>query len=466
MKKIDLTTNEQKKYEVIKKLVDEGGNKHAAVLKLNMTIRNVNKLIQRYKKEGKSAFMHGNRGRKSTTATPDDIKDKIVERYQDTYYNANIAHFTELLATHENIKLSEKTVRNILKEHYIISPKARKTTKKKLKEELKKKQELAKTQKEKDEIEENIVAIENSHSRKPRSKYFGELQQMDASSYEWIPGQVFHLHVAIDDATGYITGAWFDYQETLNGYYNVTKQILKNHGIPYSFFTDKRSVFTYERHGSNSLENDSFTQYSFACNGLGIKLDSSSIPQRKARVERLNQTLQSRLPIELRLEGIKTIEKANEFLPAFIEKFNERCEISPNSITSVFEEKPTDEQINLLLSVIDTRVVDAGHCIRFNNQYYRMLDKDGIQVHYRKGTKVLVIKAFDGKLFCSVNEKYIFALEAIPTHVAKSENFDLDYVAPSPQPQYIPEMNKSWTINSFEKFVRSQKHHANDEQIA
>ena len=88
------------------------------------------------------------------------------------------------------------------------------------------------------------MSVDNAHSRRPRCAYFGELQQMDATPYEWVHGQVWHLHLAIDDASGIVTGAWFDTQETLNGYYHVLEQILTDYGIPYKFLTDKRSVFT------------------------------------------------------------------------------------------------------------------------------------------------------------------------------------------------------------------------------
>ena len=70
---------------------------------------------------------------------------------------------------------------------------------------------------------------------------------MDASSFHWIEKEVWHLHVAIDDADGKIVGAYFDYQETLKGYYNVLHQILTNHGIPALFYTDRRTVFEYKK---------------------------------------------------------------------------------------------------------------------------------------------------------------------------------------------------------------------------
>ena len=72
-----------------------------------------------------------------------------------------------------------------------------------------------------DEVQANIVAVEDAHSRRPRRAYFGELEQMDASPYEWFGAEKTTLHIAVDDATGAITGARLDSQETLKGYYGV-----------------------------------------------------------------------------------------------------------------------------------------------------------------------------------------------------------------------------------------------------
>ena len=432
---------------------------------LNITRRQVNRLIIAYKARGKDAFVHGNRGRKPATAIPDDIRERIIGLYQTKYYDANFAHFTELLESHECISVSSGTVASILEEKYILSPKVTKAKKKRIAKELRQKQAASRTQKEKDEIQRNIVAVEDAHTRRPRCPYFGELEQMDATSYEWVPGQVWHLHLAVNDATGRITGAWFDTQETLNGYYHVFSQILTNYGIPYKFFTDKRTVFTYKKKNSPSLDEDTYTQFAYACKQLGVELESSSVPQAKGRVERLNQTLQSRLPVELRLAGITTIDAANEFLNSYIKEFNGKFALPLDGIRSVFENQPSIEKINLILAVLDERTVDSGHCIRFEKQYYRMLDAHGMQVHYRKGTKAMVIKAFDGNLFCCVNDKDIYALDVIPKHEAKSKDLDADYVAAKPKKKYIPPMNHLWRRSVFGKFAKSQEHHWKDETL-
>ena len=67
-------------------------------------------------------------------------------------------------------------------------------------------------------------------------------------------------------------------------------QILTNYGIPYQFFTDRRTIFTYKQKNSPSLDEDTYTQFAYACKQLGVLLESSSVPQAKGRVERLNQS--------------------------------------------------------------------------------------------------------------------------------------------------------------------------------
>lgn len=459
--------DEQKKYEVIKALADHpNGNKDRAALILGCTKRHINRMLAGYRREGKAFFVHGNRGRKPATTIPEETRNTVVDLYRNKYYQANFRHYTELLEERENIRISPSSVAKILEAESILSPRVTKARKKRIKKELLIKKENASSKKEADAIQANLVAVEDAHSRRPRCAYFGEMQQMDASPYEWVPGQTWHLHLAIDDATGTVTGAWFDTQETLSGYYHVFHQILTNYGIPYQFFTDRRTIFTYKQKNSPSLDEDTYTQFAYACKQLGVLLESSSVPQAKGRVERLNQTLQSRLPVELRLAGITTIEGANEFLHSYIKKFNAKFSLPIHHTKSVFVEQPSDETINLILAVLNERTVDCGHCIRFQNQHYRMLDNRGLQVHYRNGTKTMVIQAFDGSLYCCVNDKEIYALEKVPERYPSSKNLDAEQPAQKPKKKYIPPMNHPWRRSAFRKFVQNQPHHFEDHTVA
>lgn len=459
--------DEQKKYEVIKSLADHpGGNKDRAALLLGCTRRHINRMLKGYREHGKEFFVHGNKGRQPSTAIPNAIRSVVIDLYRTKYYGANFEHYSELLEKHEGIHISTSSVSAILESAYILSPKATRAKKKRMKKELEARKKCAKSQKEADSIQANLVAVEDAHSRRPRCAYFGELEQMDATPYEWVPGQIWHLHLAVDDAAGRITGAWFDTQETLDGYYHVFHQILTRYGIPYKFLTDRRTVFAYKKKNSPSTDEDTYTQFAYACKQLGVLLESSSVPQAKGRVERLNQTLQSRLPVELRLAGITTIEAANEFLNSYIKEFNAKFSLPLNGIKSVFETQPENEKINLILAVLDERTVDCGHCIQFQRSHYRMLDARGLQVHYCKGTKVMVIQAYDKALYCCVNDKDIYALEKVPEHAAKSKDMDPDYQEPKPKKRHIPSMNHPWRRSNFRKFVQSQPHHLKEEPAA
>lgn len=460
IRKVDLSMNEQNKYEVIKSLADHpDASKERASLQLGVSVRHINRMLAGYREKGKSFFVHGNKGRKPATTISEVTRNSVITLYNTKYYDANFAHFTELLDKHEGISISESSVRSILESAGIYSPKITKHKKKRIQEELQAKKEAATSQKEADSIQANIVALEDAHSRHPRATYFGELIQMDASSSEWVPDEIWHLHLAIDDATSRVVGAWFDTQETLDGYYHVFHQTLTTYGIPYSFLTDRRTVFTYKKKNSPSIDEDTYTQFAYACKQLGVKLDSTSVPQAKGRVERLNQTLQSRLPIELRLAGITTIDSANEFLNSYIKEFNEKFALPLNGIKSCFEVQPSMEKINLILAVLSERTVDSGHSIKYHNDYYRMTDTAGAQVHFRKGTKVIVIQAFDKELFCCVNDKDVYALEIIPQHEEKSKALDVDYVEPVPKKKYIPPMSHPWRQYAFTQFIKQQKHH-------
>jgi hypothetical protein len=450
LKRINLRMNEQQKYEVIKSLVDHDGNKKAAALKLGCTIRNINRLIAKYKEGGKEAFIHGNRGRKPVHALSDTAKTDIINIYNSKYFDSTFSYACELMAEHDNINISPSALTNLMYDNFITSPRTTKAVRKKLAKELRKRQKNTKSKKTYNELQSSIVEIENAHSRRPRCAYFGEMLQMDASLHHWYGTDKSQLHIAIDDATGNLVGAYFDEQETLNGYYNVFHQILNRYGIPAMFYTDRRTVFEYKKSGANKVENDTLTQFSYACKQLGVDIKTTSIAQAKGRVERAFQTLQQRLPIALRLAGITTKDEANVFLNSYIKKYNAKFALPIKNSKSIFEKQPNKEIINHTLAVITERTVDTGHCIKFNKQFYKTMDSRGLQVHHLQGTKGLVINTFDQQLLFSTGDK-IYELDVVPDHESASKEFDFAPVE-KPRKRKIPAANHPWRSENFLKF--------------
>ena len=447
---------EQNQYDVIKNLVDHGGNRKRAALSLGCSKRTIDRHITGYKAEGKAYFTHGNRGRKPAHALDECMKVDIVNLYLNKYDEANFAHFNELLEREEKIKVSESTVRNIMSAADVLSPKANRATRREFIKRLKETLVETKGKKETERIQAKIIVAEDVHPRRPRCAYFGEMIQMDASLHLWFGDKKCTLHLAIDDATGTIVGAWFEEQETLKGYYNVFKQILTSYGIPHMFYTDRRTVFEYRKSGSTNVEKDSFTQFSYACNQLGVTIKTTSIPQAKGRIERLIQTMQSRLPVELRLKGVTAIEQANDLLPDFIAQYNARFALPSNTISSVFEKQISKKKIDMTLAIISERTVDPGHSIRYNNKHYRTINRQGRVDYLKPQTKGLVIRTFSGKLFFST-DNLVFALEEIPEHERTSKNFDFKPPKDKPRKKYIPPVNHPWRIAAFKAFVKKQR---------
>ncbi len=455
MRKVVLTLKEQYKYNIIKKLVETNGNKERVRIKLGFKdIRQVYRLIAGYKEFGKEFFVHGNRGRKPKHALTNEFKDEIELLYTSKYFDCTYTQFTEYLAERENIFLSVPEVGQILREKYITSPRFRKVTKKNLKKELLEKQKKSNSKKDLAKIQSTIVAIEDSHPRQPRCIYFGEEIQTDACIHMWFGNFKTALHAAIDDSTGHVVAAYFDKEETLNGYYNIYYQILTKYGIPYLFKTDKRTVFEYNKKGTTSDEDNTFTQFAYACSQLGTSIECSSVPEFKPRIERLFESFQLRLIPELRLAGISTIEEANAFLPSFLDKYNSKFALCIDYTKSVFEKQPSEQKINLTLAVLSRRVVDTGHSICFKKKHYRTVNSVGTPIYFGKGTKCMVIEAFDKKLYATVEDS-IFALEEIPEVQTYSKNFD-EILPTEPKKIYIPKMTHPFKRASFEEFAQKQ----------
>ena len=421
MKRILLNMNEQEKYDIIKSIVEHNGNKKRVALQIGCSTRHVNRLIQNYKNNGKAAFLHGNRGRKPSHAISESLKSDIITLYNNKYFDATFSYASELLEEEDGIKVSPSALTKILYQEYILSPRTTRVVRNRMAKKLKAEQK-------------------NKNSKK----------EMDASLHPWFGEEKSQLHIAIDDSTGTIVGAYFDQQETLNGYYHVFHQILTHYGIPAMFYTDRRTVFEYKRKCEDKVEKDTFTQFSYACHQLGVQIKTTSVPQAKGRIERAFQTLQQRLPIALRLAGITEINTANVFLASYLQKYNVKFSLPINHSKSVFEKQPTSEKINQTLAVLTERTIDSGHSIKFQNEYYKTMGARGLQVHYLRGTKGLLIKTFDNQLLFTVKNK-ILELEKIPERKRISKEFDFTPIQ-KPKKRNIPSARHPWRSETFLKY--------------
>ena len=202
--------------------------------------------------------------------------------------------------------------------------------------------------------------------------------QADASPFNWFGGEKkFSLHGFIDDATGKLTGLYLCENECLLGYLEVLRQTLISFGIPQSLYPDRHSVFFYTPQDKDKLSIEEqlsgctkkVTQFGKIVEQLGIDMFPAQSPQAKGRIERSWNTLQSRLPVELKMRGITSMEKANLFFEKeYINLFNEQFSVEPKESYSAFVPIPHTIDLDRLLSVKLERSLSSGSTISICNK--------------------------------------------------------------------------------------------------
>ena len=334
------------RFVVISKVIDGHLTNAEAAVSLGISERQVIRLKKGIIAEGAAFLIHKNTNRKPAHTLESNLVNKIVALKQSgIYQGANFVHFQELLERQEGIKISYSALRSTLTQANIQSPKKRRRFK--------------------------------PHRRRKRKAQAGLLIQVDGTPFEWFGGtEKLCLHGAIDDATGRIVGLYMTKNECLHGYWETTRQMLLRHGIPVSVYADRHAIFLSQNAGKLSVEDQlagkvvNDTQFGRAMSELGVTLIPARSAQAKGRVERLWETLQSRLPVEFAIAGISTVEQANAFLPTYIAPFNDHFEVEPVNAESAFRPLPESVDIDTVLCVKMKRVIDSGSAFSFYNRHF------------------------------------------------------------------------------------------------
>ena len=337
-------------------------SRKAASEAMQLSERQVSRLSKGMREEGESVLIHKNKGRKPSHALTAEEKMRIISiRTNALYDKCNHRHFKELLEREHGIRISYTALYTILKEAGIKSPKKRKRPTK--------------------------------HRRRKRKASIGELLQVDASPYDWLGiGNLQALHGSIDDATGRLTGLYMTENECLHGYLTVMRQTVTGFGVPLQVYSDKHTIFRspLAEKKAEAGEEANLTQYGRALDELGISIIYANSPQAKGRIERLWETLQSRLPVELRIRGINTIEEANRFLSVeYLVLFNNQFSI-PAEGESMFVEYKHTESIDDILCIKEERKTDNAGVFSFKGQRFKVLDEGYPLIPARAKVDVLV----------------------------------------------------------------------------
>jgi transposase len=343
-----MTQQDLTKLRVIDLVISASITVKEAAEYLDLSERQVFRLKKGVKNDGPAFIIHKNRGRKPAHAISDDLKEQIVKlKGEEDYAGANFIHFQQLIEKHESINVSYATVYRALSQAGIASPKKKRKKK--------------------------------NHHRRKRKEQAGLLVQVDASSHNWFGDSITSLHGAIDDATGRVCALHFEKTECLIGYFEMAEQMLNREGIPISIYNDRHTIFKSPKANDVSLEQQlegefvNLTQFGRAMEELGIIVKFAKSAPAKGRIERLWETLQSRLPVELALRGITTIEGSNAFLIEYIDEFNKLFEVEPENAQSAF--RPLDDiNLDTILCIKEQRVASDGNGFSYGGSYYQLTD--------------------------------------------------------------------------------------------
>ena len=191
--------------------------------------------------------------------------------------------------------------------------------------------------------------------------------------------------------------------ESYFAYVGLFKTYFQQYGLPEALYSDCFSVFRVNQ--SNVTTTEARTEYHRAMEELGIEAIFASCPEAKGRVERVNQTLQDRLVKEMRLEGISDYETANEFLPGYLVKHNQRFAVQPRSPIDHHEPLRPENDLDLIFTRRTTRVLSKNLEFQYDRVIYQ-IQTDRPTYALRK-RKVTVCENEKGKITVLLNHEPI-----------------------------------------------------------
>ncbi|UXI04590.1 ISNCY family transposase [Photobacterium sp. TY1-4] len=346
---------------------------------LSLSIRQVQRLVTRFRQIGAVGIIHQRRGKPSPNKIHDDVRYQCLNIIRECYldFGPTLAH--EKITERHNISISLETLRQWMIADGLWIPHAKRKPR--------------------------------VYQPRHRRDCLGELVQIDGSHHDWFEGRSDKccLLVFIDDATGRLMNLRFSETESAFDYMVATREYIEHHGKPTAFYSDRHSVFHVSKRDAQS---DRLTQFGRVLNELNIELICANSSQAKGRVERANKTLQDRLVKEMRLQGIDTIEQANAWLPDFIADFNRRfakparfpkdmhrpLRESTDELDNIFawqELRKLTKSLTFQYDKVVYLIDPTEENQRLVNQVVKVLDRPDGTIAIQYGHRNLAFKTFD-----------------------------------------------------------------------
>lgn len=346
---------------VVAQVAERRLRQREAAERLGLGVRQVKRLVARYRKCGAAGLASGHRGKRSNNAIGESVRRAVMELVRERYRDFGPTFAREKLVEEHGHRLSSETLRQWMIEDGLWEAKARRGVR--------------------------------EHPSRPRRECVGDLVQIDGSPHDWFEGRGPRctLIAYVDDATTRLLAAGFFAEETTDAYMRTTRAHLEAHGRPVAYYSDRYSVFRVNRKGGEGR----LTQFSRALRTLDVAAIHAGSPQAKGRVERANRTLQDRLVKEMRLRGIDGMAAGNAYLPAFMADFNRRFAVEPRSPANAHRAVLHDaRELDLILCEQHVRKLTKGLTVSFEGRAYQVTGHG--KGHRLRGASVTVCKGCDG----------------------------------------------------------------------
>src|SRR5437763_7616897 len=307
---------------------------------IGISCRQMRRWRRRYEEHGYDGLRDRRRGRPSEKRVPLAEVEAVLRLYQEQYFDFNVRHFHEKLVAEHGLKLSYTFVKLALQGAGLVKKGRKRGVHRK---------------------------------RRPRRPLPGMLLHIDGSQHQWFcDHRWYDLIVIMDDATSEVYYAQLVEEESTRTVMAGLRTVIEEQGLFCSLYSDRASHFFLTPKAGGAVNHDRLTQVGRALNELGIQLIPAYSPQARGRSERGFGTWQGRLPQELRLRGVATLEQANRFLcEEYVAEFNQRFSVAASERGTAFV-PPRRKDLDLVFSLQHERVVARDNTLSFANRIWQL----------------------------------------------------------------------------------------------
>jgi hypothetical protein len=283
---------------------------------------------ERLEEDGYAGLADRRKGKPSAKRIPLATVEKVLCLYKETYYDLNIRHFHEKLWEEHAIRLSYTWVQKALQGAGLVAKRHKRGA---------------------------------HRRRRPRRPLPGMLLHIDCSKHRWLnDDRWYDLIVILDDATSEIYYAQLVEEESTRTVMAGLREVIENQGLFCALYSDRGGHFFVTVKEGEKVDKHRLTQVGRAMKELGVQMIAAYSPQARGRSERSFGTWQGRLPQELRLAGICSVEGANRFLrERYIAEFNSKFKAAPAQKGTAFR-RTSRSDLNWIFSVQTERVVSKS----------------------------------------------------------------------------------------------------------